>query len=267
MPADFSDFTVQDGELLDPDKQDNFLAKLVEILNNMGDLDKMGWAPGQILLPSQLLQQGATNGQVLAYNTTSGLWEPTDASGGGGGSAPFIVHHSVTPVELANTTVETDLIGDPITIDADSMGTDKRLRLSALGTFKDNTSTRTYPRLKLVFGSAVVLDTGPGTYNGNNQTGLAGGWRIDAEIQNLTNGTQFCYLKWSILDMAAVASAFAVGDGGLIASGIRIGLFAEGTAEASVDTTIDCALKLRCTNATASANYVTKCYSACAAIE
>lgn len=79
-------------------------------IDGSGNVVTIGSAAGQILNLGDLLDVDlttpATDGQVIAYNSTSGNWEPVDQSGGGAGT--------VTSVDVAGGTGLTST-GGPVT--------------------------------------------------------------------------------------------------------------------------------------------------------
>ena len=173
-----------------------------------------------------------------------------------------------TAKTVASTTGANDLLNGEFVLPAGAMGTDKIVRLSAWGDFKnDSGAPRDVPTFRLILGSTTLLDT--------NNTGTAvvfntptrNQWKITAEIQNLgAANSQFARLTGR-MNYAPGASSFAAGawttgTGVTFADGQVIVSYDGGHAGLAVDTTASCNLKLNVLNAFSDANYETKLYGA-----
>lgn len=173
-----------------------------------------------------------------------------------------------TASTAVNTTVTaTDLLNDEITIAAAAMGTNKKLRLTAEGDWKQNSGgTDAPPRLQLELGGTVILDTGTSGNFTNSATRMA--WTLEATIQNVTATTQNATLEFrfgSGTVNTPPANAFTTGTGrydfpAANGPGQAIGVKLAGTNDK--DTTGALTLKLKVINGSANANYETKLFSA-----
>jgi hypothetical protein len=161
----------------------------------------------------------------------------------------------VTPKTVVNTITETDLLNGEITIDAGAMSTQRLLRLTAWGDLINNSgATQASPRWKLKLGGTVLLDTN--TIAAVWQTATSRwGWRVRAEIHNLTAATQWAYLQaeFSGSLVPNLNAAFATGEG-VIGTNGNSQAHGYAGASAAIDTTVARALALTVINPAANAN-------------
>jgi hypothetical protein len=176
MSSDLSSYKVANLEVSSSTKYDNFVQKVQDTFNAIGDTNLMTWAAGKIITLAQVAQGGASSGQVLAWNGTD--WAPANAASG--------VTYPKTTAKTVNTTVsETDLLNGEITIGAGVLGTTGVAELTAFGDFlNDSGSNQVFPRWKLKLGGTTLVDSGTiGATWGTAATRLP--WRLSVEICNL----------------------------------------------------------------------------------
>lgn len=129
MSADYSSYKVSSGEVGSSSKFDNLVQAVQDSMNAVGDTSKMAWAAGAIIDPAtQIKQNGATNGQALAWNGSG--WVPTTVGGGGGGGGgdtlwthdiftadvPFTAVSEAAAIGVKTTTSKT-YDGNPVFVD------------------------------------------------------------------------------------------------------------------------------------------------------
>lgn len=177
-----------------------------------------------------------------------------------------------TSKTVAGTTTATDLLNGEFTLPAGALSTDKILRLTAWGDWKQNSgAARDIPGFIINLGGGTdLIDTNSIGSNVAANAATRYGWRIVSEIQNLgSDSSQRCNFSGNIDFLAAGvedAVAFTIGDG--ITMALNPGASAMGYASydggrtTSADTSAACALTLEVYNANNSANYETKLYGA-----
>jgi len=252
MSLDLSAYKVGANELSSSTKFDNLVQAVQDALNNLGNATYGAFASGLIFDPAKLKQNAATNGQALAWNGTA--WTPTTIAGP--------TTYRKTTSKTVNTTVaETDLLNGEITVAANVMSTNKLLRLTAWGDWKQNSGgAADLPRFKLLFGGATLIDSNAtGGTVANSATRR--GWKIVAEILNLgATNSQWATMKADVGAGSVSAAASAsptTGEGTYsLATNVFGLLIASNTG--AVDTTAGCALALSVINASNNANYETK---------
>lgn len=176
-----------------------------------------------------------------------------------------------TAKTVNGTTTATDLLNGEFTVAAGDMGTDRILRLTAWGDWKQNSGAdRDVPGFRFALGASTILDSN--NTGGNNAMASATryGWRIVCEIQNLgaTNSQQANLSGELALESTSAnpvdGQGFATGNGAIILNTAAGGpgtaglVKYEGQATSAVDTTAACALTLKVVNNNSSANYETK---------
>lgn len=180
-----------------------------------------------------------------------------------------------TTSKAVNTsTTATDLLNGEFTLPAGAMGTDKIVRLTAWGDWKQNAAAvKDIPTFRLLLGGTTLIDTGNlGTANAE-QIATRYGWRIQCEIQNLgaTNSQQayFSGLIHYLADNAGpLQNAFNTGNGVVTFPSVSgpgssaVTIYDGGNTGLTVDTTVACAVVLNVVNAFSNANYETKLYGA-----
>lgn len=172
-----------------------------------------------------------------------------------------------TSKAVNTTTTATDLLNGEFTLPADAMGTDKVVRLTAWGNWKNGSgSPQDVPTFRLGLGATTLIDTDNLGANIENSSSSRGGWRLVCEIQNRgATNSQVAYLTGhlSIIDGASssvIVHAFATGNGTVAyvgSSGLPGQITYDGGTTAAVDTTASCALTLKVVNDFNDANYET----------
>lgn len=170
-----------------------------------------------------------------------------------------------TSKTVVNTVTETDLLNGEVTLAAGDLGIDRVLRLSASGDWlMNNGGNAGTPRWKLKLGATTIFDTS--TFGAPNvvTSGSRLGWRVEAEITNLTSGTQWCSFKvWlGLVNSNAnliVCIPFTTGEGQQAILPNNTGttsavLIGEAENASAVDTTTSLALTLTVTLAVAHAS-------------
>lgn len=190
-----------------------------------------------------------------------------DSSGRLKGLTP-VTYRKVTAKTVNTTASATDLLNGEITVAAGVMGSDRALRITALGDAKNNSGgTLNAWRFQLVFGGTTLFDTGAPAWATEN-TATRYPWRFAATIQNITSGSQVTVAE---LDIgyggvtASVGAALTTGAGNYVlyagsaskSNGKGLGYLAS-----SLDTTTAKALVLNIINPSASANCETVLQSA-----
>ena len=170
-----------------------------------------------------------------------------------------------TAKTVNTTTTATDLLNGEFTLPAGALGTNKVLRLTASGDWKQNSgASRDVPRFVFKLGATTLLDTGNTGSNAVTAAATRYGWRIVCEAQNLGAANS----QWSTLTGMLVTSAatpasadFTTGEGRLWVNDV-FGCFYSGGNSTAVDTSASLAVVLNVINANNSANYETKLYGA-----
>lgn len=215
-------------------KFNNLVQAIEDALNALGDSTKTAFAQGQILAPSQLKQEGASQGQAVIWNGTQ--WAPANPGG--------TVYRKVTEKDVTNTTVETDLLNSEITIPAGVMGVNKMIRATLFGDFLNNTGSRVGPTVRIKLGSTILYgdDVGSAGSNGLASSGTRYAWQLTLHILNLGSATSQWMTGWLGFGQVATPTIQGLGvlDGDLIGSGTsppngRFAVFTLASA-ASVDT-------------------------------
>lgn len=175
-----------------------------------------------------------------------------------------------TAKAVNGTTAATDLLNGEFTLPAGAMATDRILRLTAWGDWKNGAaSNQDIPEFQLVFGGSTLIDTDIMGSAVAIHGATRYGWRIVAEIQNLgAANSQQAYLTGVLnlesADANSVDSQPFVTGNGAITLITNLGLATpgkltlDGGNSGAVDTTASCALALKVKNANSSANYETK---------
>lgn len=170
-----------------------------------------------------------------------------------------------TAKTVAGTTTATDLLNGEFTLPAGALSTDRILRLTAWGDWKQNSgAARDFPRFQLILDSTTLIDTDNSGVAAASNVATRWGWRVVCEIQNLgAANSQWATFTGRITYgyNADGVALFATGEGMSIAWPTGSGSWDGGNAGA-VDTTAACALILKVINANNSANYETKLYGA-----
>ncbi len=178
-----------------------------------------------------------------------------------------------TPVTVASSVAEVDLLAGEFTVFGGMMGTDKQCRLRASGDLLCNlTVGQLGTRWKLKFGGTVVIDTGVygGNLSGSSGTfaGQRAPWTLDAVIQNLTASTQditfFLQIFQEINANAHTAFTVGVGQYGAWPNTPMVAL---GRNSGVIDTAADRLLEFSVINGVSSPSYDTKLTSATMVIE
>ncbi len=174
--------------------------------------------------------------------------------------APVTYRKNTTKV-VASTTSATDLLNGEITIAANALPATGVLRLTAWGTFLNNSgSSQNSPRLDLRLGSTLLLDTNviTGTTWSSNAAALP--WKVVVEI-NAANATNSqiaqMILDYVLVSSGAAAATFGTGVG-IHRNDAALGGYsqgkAQGTNSSSKDMTSAQLLELRATLPVANAN-------------
>ena len=174
-----------------------------------------------------------------------------------------------TAKAVSGTTTATDLLNGEFTLPAGAMSTDKIVRLTAWGDFKQNTgSARDFPTFELLLGATTLIVTsGSGAGSVAASVSNRYGWRIQCEIQNLGSASSQQSYLFGQLSFKAIAtsgnlsSVFDTGNG-VIMTDMESGAWGStnlsGGNTSSVDTSASLALLLNVVNANNGANYETK---------
>ena len=172
-----------------------------------------------------------------------------------------------TSVTVASSGPSTwvDLLNGEFTLPAGAMGTDKIVRLSAWGDWKQHsTASKDLPAFRLGLGGTTLLDTDTTAVGAAADSTSRYGWRIVCEIQNLGSASiQWATLVGTIVYVynAAGYTDFTSGGGVTTASSQGRGAY-QGGLGGTVNTAVSCALTLHVANAFSHANYETKLYGA-----
>lgn len=170
-----------------------------------------------------------------------------------------------TAKTVNGTTTATDLLNGEFTLPAGALSTDRVLRLSAWGDWKQNSGAdRDIPLFRLGLAATTLLDTNNLGVAAVTNTTTRYGWRIVCEIQNLgAANSQWATLTGVSAGAVALTEgvAFTTGNGWTTLSTWGAITYTGGDA-GSVDTSASCAVTLKVVNANNSANYETKLYGA-----
>lgn len=220
-----------------------------------------------------LVNADIAGGAAIAISKFAGY--PTDGTkvlrGDGTWGAPTTTYRKTTAKAVNTTVAATDLLNGEITVAAGAMGTNKLLRLTAWGDWKNNSGANVAPpRIQLALGGTVLLDSG--TSGGQALTSVTRyGWRIVAEIMNLgAANVQMANLDISLAAVVGLngQADFATGEGIYILDTPSVRGFgiAEGYGPGAKDTSAALALELKVINGSANANYETNLVGALAEI-
>ena len=181
-----------------------------------------------------------------------------------------------TSKTVNTTTTATDLLNGEFTLPAGALSTDKIMRLTAWGDWKQNTAApaKDVPRFQVILGGTTIIDTGNFGTAVVAQDASRYAWRIQWEFQNLAStNTQQAYFRGVLAYLKAAAgnidAPFTTGNGFIYTRDLSLGGYTtyegnalSGTNFTGVDTTASCALLLKVINGNNGANYETKLYGA-----
>lgn len=180
-----------------------------------------------------------------------------------------------TAKTVAGTTTATDLLNSEFTLPAGAMSTNKVVRLTAWGDWKQNSGAdRDVPAFRFALGASTILDTNNTGANNALASATRYGWRVVCEIMNLgATNSQMAYLSGGLaLESGSAnpvdAQLFTTGEGSIAlvtaagGPGTPAQIKYEGFATSAVDTTASCAVTLKVVNNNNSANYETKLFGA-----
>lgn len=176
-----------------------------------------------------------------------------------------------TAKTVNTTTTATDLLNGEFTLPAAAMGTDRVLRLSAWGDWKNGASLDyDIPRFQPFLGGTMILDTSVIGSGVAQNDGVRYFWHVQVDVMNRGSASsQVCYISGDLSfnsvsanpvdGVIATPTVALTGASGPLFTGKAI--FGGGTTK-TVDTSTSCALALKVINASSSANYETKLYGA-----
>ena len=173
--------------------------------------------------------------------------------------------------KAVNTTITaTDLLNGEFTLPAGAMGTDKIVRLTAWGDWKQNSgASRDIPRFQMILGSTTLIDTGSIGSAVCAVSATRNTWKLECQVQNLgATNSQIVYFRNVLMYLNALANTdapFTTGNGTVDTRNLSISGWATYEGEntgLAVDTTAACAVVLKVINANNNANYEVKLFGA-----
>jgi hypothetical protein len=175
-------------------------------------------------------------------------------------------YRKITAKTVNTSVAATDLLNGEITVAANVLGANGRLRLTASGDYLQNSggTTNTW-RFQLKLGATTLFDTGAVAQALSSQA-TRWPWKIIVEIQNTATGTQVAHIQVDVNfggTMTGSTATFTTGEGrygGQSTNATQLGGSAYNTS--SIDTTAAVALVLNVINPSASATCETKLTSA-----
>lgn len=201
---------------------------------------------------------------VLLYD--GAVWRETNPQ------AAAITYRKTTAKVVNTTVAATDLLNGEITLAAGDLGTTKALRATLEGDWLNNAGAPfAPPRIQVVVGGTIVLDTGAAAANNTINQGVArGGWTVEIFALELgATNSQLWRIKQTIALPQGVLTSdngpFTTGEGSRLystaAGGNAIG-FAQGFNTSALDMTTAKTFVINVINGSASASYETKLFGA-----